>query len=477
MADYNGFHKNNESGRNRNGGAKSKSFGRGAGYGKGQTAGKSYESGQSYKSENGQGSGRSYEPVKGQGSGKGYRTENSWGNGQGYRTENGQGGGKGFGADKGHGTRQGYKPSGQGYGTDNGQGAGKGFGSGKGHGTRQGYRPSGQGNSPDSEQSKYAAGNERAKYRPGSGRPINTPDSSEAPYKMNRNKTGESGQDNKRSFSGRKGADERRDIPDVKARRIANEQKDDLTNELDKLEGRNSVLEALKSGRSINRLFVAKGDREGSVNQIIAMARQKHILIQEIDRTKLDAMSSTHAHQGVIALTAAKDYVEVEDILKIAEESGRPPFIIILDEITDSHNLGSILRTANTAGVHGVIIPKRRAVGLTSVVSKASAGAIEYVPVARVTNIAQTIEGLKKQNIWVVGTDASGEKAYFDADLTGPIALVIGSEGEGMSKLVRESCDFVVNIPMSGQITSLNAAVAGAVVTYDIFRQRSKKQP
>ena len=249
-----------------------------------------------------------------------------------------------------------------------------------------------------------------------------------------------------------------------------------LQEDLDKLEGRNSVLEALKSGRSINRIFVSKGEREGSVNQIIAMARQNHILIQEIDRTKLDEMSVTHAHQGVIALAAAKDYVEVDTILAKAEESGRPPFIIILDEITDPYNLGSILRTANAAGVHGIIIPKRRAIGLTASVSKASAGAIEYVPVARVTNIVQTIEKLKERNIWIVGTDSTGEKAYFDGDLTGPVALVIGSEGEGMGKLVRESCDFVVNIPMLGKISSLNAAVAGAIVTYEIFRQRSTKK-
>lgn len=249
-----------------------------------------------------------------------------------------------------------------------------------------------------------------------------------------------------------------------------------LQEDLDKLEGRNSVLEALRSGRSINRIFVSKGEREGSVNQIIAMARQSHILIQEIDRAKLDEMSVTHAHQGVIALTAAKDYVEVDEILKRAEESGRPPFIIILDEITDPHNLGSMLRTANAAGVHGIIIPKRRAIGLTASVSKASAGAIEYVPVARVTNIVQAIENLKKHNIWIAGTDSTGEKAYFECDLTGPIALVIGSEGEGMGKLVRESCDFVVNIPMLGKISSLNAAVAGAIVTYEIFRQRSTKR-
>lgn len=245
-------------------------------------------------------------------------------------------------------------------------------------------------------------------------------------------------------------------------------------NEVDKLEGRNSVLEALKSGRSINRIMVAKGEREGSINQIIALAREKHIILQEVDRVKLDNLTSTFAHQGVIAFVAAKDYVEVDDILAIAEASGRPPFLVILDEITDAYNLGSILRTANAAGVHGVIISKRRAIGLTASVAKASAGAIEYMPVARVTNIAQTIEQLKKKNIWVVGTDSSGEKTFFESDLKGPIALVIGSEGEGMGKLIRESCDFTVNIPMLGQISSLNAAVAGAIVIYEILRQRSK---
>jgi len=244
---------------------------------------------------------------------------------------------------------------------------------------------------------------------------------------------------------------------------------------LDKLEGRNPVLEALRSGRSINRILVSKGEKEGSIKHIIALAKQKHIVIQEIDRTKLDAMSETKSHQGIIALAAAKDYVSVDDILKAAADSGRPPFIVILDEITDPNNLGSILRTSNAAGVHGVIIPKRRAIGLTSAVSKASAGAIEYVPVARVTNLVQTIEYLKKQNIWVVGTDASAERPYFDHDLTGGIALVIGSEGEGMSRLVREACDFTVNIPMAGEISSLNAAVAGAIVMYEIVRQREER--
>ncbi len=242
----------------------------------------------------------------------------------------------------------------------------------------------------------------------------------------------------------------------------------------DKLEGRNSVIEALKSGRSINKIFVARGEKEGSINQIIALAKEKKVVIQEADRSRLDMMSTTHAHQGVIAFVAAKDYVEVDDILEAAAASGRAPFIIILDEITDAYNLGSILRTANAAGAHGVIIPKRRAVGLTAAVSKASAGALEYVPVARVTNISQTIDYLKKQNIWVVGTDSTGAKPYYENNLKGPIALVIGSEGEGIGKLVRESCDFIVNIPMAGQISSLNAAVAGAIVMYEILEQRSK---
>ena len=243
--------------------------------------------------------------------------------------------------------------------------------------------------------------------------------------------------------------------------------------DFDKIEGRNPVLEALKSGRSINKIFISKGDREGSINQLIALGKEKGVVIQEVDRSRLDMMSTSHAHQGVIAFVAAKDYVEVDDILGIAEASGTAPFIIILDEITDAYNLGSILRTANAVGAHGVIIPKRRAVGLTATVSKASAGAIEYVPVARVTNISQTIDYLKKKNIWVVGTDSTGQKPYYQNDLKGPVALVIGSEGEGIGKLVRESCDFIVNIPMMGQISSLNAAVAGAIVMYEILKQRS----
>lgn len=240
----------------------------------------------------------------------------------------------------------------------------------------------------------------------------------------------------------------------------------------DILEGRNPVLEALKAGRTINKILIARGEREGSIRQIAAVAKDMGITIQEVDRRNLDSISLTKSHQGVIAYVSVKEYVEVDDILKAAEKSGTPPFILILDEINDAHNLGSILRTADAVGVHGVIIPKRRAVGLTSVVAKASAGAVEYVPVARVTNIAQTIDYLKKNNIWVIGTDQTGDKEFYKSDLKGPVALVIGSEGEGMGRLVREKCDFIVRIPMMGNISSLNASVAAAVIMYEILKQR-----
>jgi len=273
--------------------------------------------------------------------------------------------------------------------------------------------------------------------------------------------------------SKRPDAGKRPDTREIKKPYNRDAETEDVDGNLDKLEGRNSVFEALKSGRSINKIIVSKGEREGSIKQILSLARENKVIVQELDRTNLDKISSTHAHQGVIAFVAVKEYVEVEDILKIAEDKGEQPFLIILDEITDPYNLGSILRTADSVGAHGVIIPRRRAVGLTTAVSKASAGAIEYVPVARVTNISQTMDELKKKNIWVVGTDSTGEKSYFEADLKGPIALVIGSEGAGMGKLIAENCDFVVNIPMKGSITSLNAAVAGSVVMYEILKQRS----
>ncbi|NLY44324.1 MAG: 23S rRNA (guanosine(2251)-2'-O)-methyltransferase RlmB [Clostridiaceae bacterium] len=242
----------------------------------------------------------------------------------------------------------------------------------------------------------------------------------------------------------------------------------------DRLEGRNPVLEALKAGREIDKILVQKGEREGSILKILAMAKEKKIVVQEVEKAKLDSLSSTRAHQGVIAFVAAHEYVEVEDMLSNAKDRREDPFIIILDEVTDPHNLGSVLRTANAVGVHGVIIPKRRSVGLTAAVAKASAGAVEYVPVARVSNLAQTIDKLKKEGLWIAGADAQGKQAFYEADLKGPVAIVIGSEGEGIGRLVKEKCDFLVNIPMKGQISSLNASVAAAVLMYEVVRQREQ---
>lgn len=240
----------------------------------------------------------------------------------------------------------------------------------------------------------------------------------------------------------------------------------------DRLEGRNPIIEALKAGKTIDKLFVLKGKREGSIFQIIAMAKENGVVIQEVEKTKLDEMSRTHSHQGVIAFVSEHSYVDVEDILVAASKKGEQPFIIILDEITDPHNLGSVLRSANASGAHGVIIPKRRSVGLSAIVAKSSAGAIEYVPVAKVSNIAQTIDYLKKQGIWVIGTDADGSKVYYNTELKGPIAIVIGSEGEGMGRLVKEKCDYLVKIPMKGEITSLNAGVAAAILMFEVSKQR-----
>jgi len=241
-----------------------------------------------------------------------------------------------------------------------------------------------------------------------------------------------------------------------------------------RLEGRNAVLEALKAGREINKLYILKGESAGSIRQIIALAKQKGIVIVEADRSKLDAMSASRSHQGVIALVSPVSYATVDQLLDKAAEKGEAPFLVILDEINDPNNLGSILRTADAAGAHGVIIPKRRSVALTPVVAKVAAGAAEYVPVARVANLAQTIEYLKEKGLWIAGTDMNGEKSFYEADLTGPIAVVIGSEGKGISRLVAEKCDFTVRIPMAGKIQSLNAGVAAGIVMYEIYRQRNK---
>ena len=231
-----------------------------------------------------------------------------------------------------------------------------------------------------------------------------------------------------------------------------------------RIEGRNPVLEALKSGREIDKILVQSGEKNGSLKKIISVAREKKIVVTETERRRLDAMSVTHSHQGVIAFAAAREYSTVEDILKSAADKGEQPFIVIADDLTDPHNLGSVIRTANAAGAHGVIIPKRNSVGLSPVVEKTSAGALEFTPVARVSNLASTIEFLKKNNIWVVGADMDGSETIYTHDFSGAVAIVVGSEGKGVSRLVREKCDFIVSIPMNGQINSLNASVAAALM-------------
>ncbi len=240
------------------------------------------------------------------------------------------------------------------------------------------------------------------------------------------------------------------------------------------IEGRNPVLEALKSGRAIDVLFIQKGQVEGSIRQIIGIAKDKNILIKEVDKAKLDRITVTKHHQGVIASAALYKYYEIDDMLQLAKDKGEDPFIILLDEITDPQNLGSILRSCDGAGAHGVIIPKRRSAGLTPIIGKTSAGAVEHVMVSKVNNINQTISYLKDKGLWVAGAHTMGD-TYYEKDLTGPVALVIGSEGKGLSRLVKESCDYLVNIPMKGKISSLNAAVSGAVLMFEILKQRQKK--
>lgn len=241
------------------------------------------------------------------------------------------------------------------------------------------------------------------------------------------------------------------------------------------IEGRNAVLEAFRSGKTIDKLFVLDGCQDGPVRSITREARKHDTIVQYVAKERLDQMSETGKHQGVIAVSAAYEYAEVSDILKLAEEKGEAPFVFLLDGIEDPHNLGAIIRTANLAGAHGVIIPKRRAVGLTPTVARTSAGAINYTPVAKVTNLTNTIKELKEQGMWFVCADMGGERMY-DLNLTGPIGLVIGNEGEGVSKLVKEHCDMVASIPMKGDIDSLNASVAAGVLAYEIVRQRLAKQ-
>lgn len=241
----------------------------------------------------------------------------------------------------------------------------------------------------------------------------------------------------------------------------------------DIIEGRNAVIEALRAGRAIDKIYIARGDVDKTLGHIASKARDKGVVVVETDRRKLDFMSSTHAHQGVIALAAVRDYCTVEDILAAADERGESAFVIVCDEISDPHNLGAIIRSAECAGAHGVIIPKRRSAGLTAIVDKASAGAAEHMRIARVPNIPAAIKELKARGLWIYGTAADGENDLWHTDFTGPVALVIGSEGDGMGRLVKESCDFVVSLPMKGQVSSLNASAAAAITMYEILRQRS----
>lgn len=244
----------------------------------------------------------------------------------------------------------------------------------------------------------------------------------------------------------------------------------------DKIYGTNPVLEALSSGREIDKILILDGARHSRISRITAMAKEKGIAYRFVSKQSLDRLCEGENHQGVVAYAAAHAYADVEDILNIAREKGEPPFVIIAENLSDPHNLGSIIRTANAAGAHGVIIPKNRSVGLNSTVSKVSAGAVEYTPVARVSNIASTVEKLKKEGLWIVGTAVEGNMTHYDCDLTGALGIVIGSEGEGMSRIVREKCDFLVKIPMIGEIESLNAAVAAGVLVYEALRQRLKKK-
>lgn len=247
--------------------------------------------------------------------------------------------------------------------------------------------------------------------------------------------------------------------------------KDDFEEDSFQLEGRNSVLEALNHNKTIDKIFVKKGEVEGTLKVIVAKALERGIIVQEVDKMRMEQMKRTNNPQGIIALCPAHEYCEVEDILENAKKRGEDPFVIILDEITDPHNLGAIIRTADAVGAHGVIIPKRRAVSLTAIVSKTSAGALEYVPVARVNNISKEIEKLKKQGLWIACADMKGTEC-FKADLKGAIGIVIGNEGDGVSRLVKESCDYSVKIPMYGNIESLNASVAAGLLMYEVVRQR-----
>lgn len=270
--------------------------------------------------------------------------------------------------------------------------------------------------------------------------------------------------------------DRRRPYRDYKRRQDTREDNREAETDESVIEGRNAVTEALRAGRTLNKVFVASGDTDAGLRRLAGQARDAGAVVVETDRRKLDQMSATGAHQGIIARAAVKEYCSVEDILAYARERGEPPLIVICDEVSDDHNLGAIIRTAECVGAHGVVIPKRRSASLNAVVAKTSAGAVEYMRVARVANLASAIRELKDAGVWIYGTAADGENDLWSTDLTGPMALVIGSEGEGMRRIVTENCDFGVSIPMAGRISSLNASASAAIVLYEAMRQRTKKQ-
>ncbi len=244
----------------------------------------------------------------------------------------------------------------------------------------------------------------------------------------------------------------------------------------DQIEGRNSVLELLESGKDVNKIFVTRGEKHGSINKILGIAKERKIIVVEKDKKQMDEMAQEENYQGVIAIVPPFEYVEISDILDVAKERNEDPFVIVLDGIEDPHNLGSIIRTAETAGVHGVIIPKRRAVSVNSTVNKASAGAVEHMKIARVTNISDAIEELKQAGLWVCGTAVDTNKYYYNQDLTGPLAIVIGNEGKGIGEKVKKNCDFLVKIPMKGKVQSLNASVSTGIVVYEAVKQRIRKE-
>lgn len=287
----------------------------------------------------------------------------------------------------------------------------------------------------------------------------------------------------------RRSGQDRRKMPDRKnlKREITDRRKEEKRKEIrieedaekrfdDQIEGRNSVLELLESGKDVNKIFVTRGEKHGSINKILGIAKERKIIVVEKDKKQMDEMAQEENYQGVIAIVPPFEYVEISDILEVAKERNEDPFVIVLDGIEDTHNLGSIIRTAETAGVHGVIIPKRRAVSVNSTVNKASAGAVEHMKIARVTNISDAIEELKKAGLWVCGTAVDTNKYYYNQDLTGALAIVIGNEGKGIGEKVKKNCDFLVKIPMKGKVQSLNASVSTGIVVYEAVKQRIRKE-